>query len=331
MRIENSKNAEAKATDWLVKLHAGALDDAVKQDFANWIGKSESNKRAFLRAEKVWTIAGYADQLISTSSRLVNTSAGQPDRFNAIRENWKTALAACFALIAVAYSVMFLNKTHNELPQSEMFTTAIGETSTFTLMDNSVVTMDSNTRLALVYDKDKRKASLLKGRVKLLVTHDKQRPFELTAGNAKVLVTGTEFIVRRGDAVTNISVLSGKVNVSSHHKSTNVLAMKRLEQQEAVSINAEGAISEMPSIDLLRATSWTRGRFHYQNTKFKEVLFDINNAQNKHYVVFDSSINELIVSTDFSKEQIDAFILGFAEVHNLSLNDNLGRIIIHRQ
>lgn len=87
---------------------------------------------------------------------------------------------------------------------------------TYTLPDNSTVTLNYNTVLRYyTKQKNKRQTELLSGEAFFEIQPDKQKPFTVTTKNAKVLVVGTSFNVKINAENTKVSVKTGRVSLSN--------------------------------------------------------------------------------------------------------------------
>ena len=80
--------------------------------------------------------------------------------------------------------------------------------------DGSRITLDSDSRVELAYDADRRIARLLQGAAFFAVAREAERPFIVEAGNIEVAVLGTRFAVDRAqDGTVTVEVESGRVQV----------------------------------------------------------------------------------------------------------------------
>ena len=68
-------------------------------------------------------------------------------------------------------------------PQYE---TAVGERSTFTLSDGSIVTLNTNSELTVHYSDTRREARLARGEANFEVAKNRAKPFVVRAGDGLV-------------------------------------------------------------------------------------------------------------------------------------------------
>ncbi|WP_262422640.1 FecR family protein [Brevundimonas denitrificans] len=91
--------------------------------------------------------------------------------------------------------------------------TAVGERRDIRLADGSLVNLDTDSRIRVVFDQQGRRVELLEGQALFDVTPDPQRPFSVEAAGARVVAVGTVFEVRRRGERVDVTLVSGRVNV----------------------------------------------------------------------------------------------------------------------
>ena len=91
--------------------------------------------------------------------------------------------------------------------------------------------------------------------------------FEVRAGNAAIIATGTMFTVSAyANEPVVVLVDSGSVSVSSD------TATRALTAGQAVLVQLDGALREPSPAELSEATGWTQGRFFVNNRPIREIL-----------------------------------------------------------
>ena len=115
--------------------------------------------------------------------------------------------AAALAIVAVA-SILSLPLG------TSIYTTGVGEQKTIQLADNSVVQLNTNSRLEVDYSSDLRRLSLTQGEAHFDVAHNPQRPFEVLAGQGLVRAIGTAFTVHIRKIDVEVIVTEGTVELA---------------------------------------------------------------------------------------------------------------------
>ena len=78
----------------------------------------------------------------------------------------------------------------------QVYVTQIGEQQTIVLPDQSQILLNTDSRVAVSYQADRRLLTLHKGEAHFDVAHDAKRPFDVYAGGGRVNAVGTAFTVR---------------------------------------------------------------------------------------------------------------------------------------
>lgn len=92
--------------------------------------------------------------------------------------------------------------------------TARGQDRAVRLPDGTTIRLNGATRLDIRYTPNSRSVTLAAGEAYFDVTHDEDRPFEVSAGDANVRVLGTAFDVNRLGGRTDLSVYRGAVRLA---------------------------------------------------------------------------------------------------------------------
>jgi ferric-dicitrate binding protein FerR (iron transport regulator) len=140
------------------------------------------------------------------------------------------------------------------------------------LPDGSVVTLNKGSRLTFrdgfgILSRD----VILEGEALFNVVPGASLPFKVFVGESVVEVTGTSFSVQEKDGEVKVSVISGKVILSS---------AERIEKKISVAANQSGYVltnSELKVEDGLSANvlSWKTGHLIFDQTPLDSALMDI--------------------------------------------------------
>jgi len=77
------------------------------------------------------------------------------------------------------------------------------------------IALNSNSQVQIEFTADKRTVRLLRGEAFFEVAHNKERPFVVIAGENEVTAVGTAFEVRYEPDHIDVTLVEGKVNVTS--------------------------------------------------------------------------------------------------------------------
>ncbi len=158
----------------------------------------------------------------------------------------------------------------------QTFDTRVGERRVIVLEDESRVTLNTDTRIAVAFDKKDRVIRLERGEALFNVAHDAGRPFFVRADGGEVRAIGTRFMVRRDGARLAVTLLEGKVAVRK-----DALAPILLEPGDRVVLGADAvALRDRPQIDTV--TAWQRGELILRDTPVAEAVREMNRYSQSH-------------------------------------------------
>ena len=122
---------------------------------------------------------------------------------------WRAAAVVASLAVGITLWVFFLSW------QSPMtFQTVVGEQSSFTLQDGSVVFLNTNSKVRIGWLPAERHIELVRGEARFKVARDASRPFTVATSTAAVRDLGTVFNVRAEPLSTQVAVLEGQVEVT---------------------------------------------------------------------------------------------------------------------
>lgn len=121
------------------------------------------------------------------------------------------ALSLVFVLSVSLSSWLIL---HQRNLAENIYVTSVGEQSNRTLDDGSVVSLNTDSKVEVIYSDQKRKIILHKGEAHFKVSPDPQRPFEVYAGKRMIRAVGTAFTVYLDHDQVKVTVTEGKVDLA---------------------------------------------------------------------------------------------------------------------
>jgi transmembrane sensor len=199
---------------------------------------------------------------------------------NKRRRRWLTGvgIAAGVLLCAIALSVAY-----RFLVSPPEYTTAIGEQRTVELADSSVITMNADSRVQVHLSETHRDIELLHGEALFKVSHDPNRPFRVHTHTAIVQAVGTQFNVYERPNGTLVSVLEGKVAVTSQpgNDTENLTA-----NQEAL-VKPDGTILRLTKVDVTKTVAWRERRLIFQDAPLEDMVYEFNRYNRTTHLTVD--------------------------------------------
>ncbi|MGK5047225.1 FecR domain-containing protein [Janthinobacterium sp. GB4P2] len=257
------------AAQWLVRLHAGALNPDEQQAFQAWRASDPAHETAWKRAELVCsTLASVPPALRQTA----DAAPQSPQR--------RAVLYGLAGLIAVGPALWLASRS---LPWQgwqawqawhPAIRTARGEIRHMTLPDGTQLVLNTDTAIDVRFDDAARRVILHAGELHVATVHDKAvpaRPFLVRSSNGAVRALGTHFSVRQDGSVlaprTQVSVSEGAVEIQPR-ESPSALRKVNAGQQGSFDDVAVAPLSPLA----LHAAGWLQGVLIAERMPLGELL-----------------------------------------------------------
>jgi transmembrane sensor len=232
------------------------------------------------------------------------------------RHSWWYAVAATIA-VAIAGAAWLRQGS-----EVQILATAVGQQRNVTLIDGSVVTLNTNTILETDLTRRVRQLYLRKGEAHFQVAHDRSRPFLVHAGDAVVRAVGTEFEVRlRTDQHVDVVVNEGRVEVQApaapqqaldaRSRPVGLTTVRALNAGEQLSTaSADYAIVPVSQKQLSSELAWREGAIIFEGQPLSQAVSEIERYTDARIVVSDPRVAALRVGGRFRTDDVQGFLDG---------------------
>ena len=220
-RLTPAEDIEQQAADWLVRLDGDRAPSATELDeLKAWMQRSPAHKEQLKRLTQYWHKANLLTELsfpLPGSKRPNGLLANLRYQFRQLFTNsWQatTSLGAALTLsVAVATGLLLVNQ--DGVSGNGIYETRIGEQNTITLVDGSVIQLNTDSHIQVNYEDNQRNIVLMAGEAHFEVAKDRSRPFVVKAGDGMVRAVGTAFTVRINPEALKVIVTEGKVALAA--------------------------------------------------------------------------------------------------------------------
>jgi transmembrane sensor len=343
---------EEEACQWIVKFESDnepSIQDI--QQLNAWLSKSPVHKETLLRLSKTWCNMDIMSGLMVPLGYSLKPKRSKLKSYILRRLPFITGIFRVFnketmtlfrpLILPALIVIMTLNLTFfwpNLMPKlpNNMYTTSIGEHSTHTLEDDSVLTLNSNSQVEVYYTLSKRVINLLRGEAHFDVVSDPNRPFEVYAGNRMIKAVGTAFSVYRLENNIEVLVTEGKVDLAiiestllvkpkifskdkidfnqklspdSIENTATVIASLKAGQSISIPISSyslDTPVVEYAQGDLVRKLSWLDGRLVFAGESLQEVVAEVSRHTPLIIEVMDPELKKLRIGGQFQAGETDA-------------------------
>lgn len=326
-RVAESNAATAGSTDiamedaslWLVRLRGG-FDETRRAEFKTWLHENPRNAQALQEIATFW---GEEDIVAAELAR-------QNMRFAPARV-MRYAAAVVFAI--GLGMLMYVNVPVTEPPPvaavqyEQTFTTALGERSSHTLPDGSVITLNTSSEVRVIYHERDRIVDLRRGEAHFTVAHNVERPFGVRAAGHIVQAVGTAFNVRLQQAgAAEVTVTEGVVQILDAEDSPPAdAALQPVDEWwtrpalsggvtpgQLVLIGAtSNALAEVRQLNpeaLESKLAWQEGSLMFVDEPLRAVLAEFSRYSATEFVLDDADLAEVRIGGYFASGNIEGLL-----------------------
>ena len=317
------------ALSWLSLLHdqPSAADQA---RFSRWVQADPAHAEAYAQAQVMWEmteepaakLAGEDAAALQVLLTAMDAPADLPMRRSLPRWTAGLAVAACLVLMVGVGLGWQPQRWVDDFGAD--YVSAPGQVSTVTLADQSQVTLDADSAIAVHFGNGERHVQLRRGAAFFQVTHTGE-PFVVDGGRGETRVLGTQFEVRLQADGAQVTVLSGRVGV----KAAAELPQQILTAGQRVSYDRTHT-SAPAAVDSENQLAWRQGWLNYYRTPLADVIEDLSRYYPGRIVLLNDQLAAKKVSGSFPSKDPQAVLAALKSVVGFEQYEALGRVIVIR-
>ena len=322
-RVIPTPDQEQAAFAWLSLLHdqPSSGDQAT---FSHWLQADPAHAEAYAQAQVVWELTETPARTLADEDALAlqgYLNVMNRSRRTSVRR-WSGALAtaACLLLMIGVGAGWQPSRWVDDLGAD--YVSAPGEIRTVTLADQTQVTLDADSAIAVDFSRGERHVQVRRGAGFFSVTHTGE-PFVVDAEKGQARVLGTQFEVRLQPHGAQVTVLSGRVGVT---------ADKHAEQQILIAgqqvAYGEGSAEKLQTVDSEAQLAWRQGWLNYYKATLAEVVQDLGRYYPGRIVLLNDELAGRRVSGSFPSKDPQAVLSSLQEVLGFEQHKVLGHLII---
>lgn len=289
---KDARAIEDVAAAWVVKLTSAEMTEAQRGELQAWLQADPEHRRHFRAMQSVWDYAPEPAVAASRDHRRARPAYAVP-----------LAAAAVLALTTLS-ALLYVYR-----PQYELYRTAIGERSTVTGADGSIVNLNTGSQFELRVTQRQRSARLRSGEAFFSVRSDPQRPFKIDVQDAVIEVVGTRFNVRREPEYFSVAVTQGVVRV---RLDASMLARERppltLKAGEQLIYRHDGGAPVLGRASDKPAPDWVSGKLRFERTALPAALAEANRYLQQPIVIADPRLDDVRISGVFFVDRLDEMV-----------------------
>lgn len=313
----------AEAATWVARLHGPNRTRDMELQCLEWQARSAAHRHAFERCTEVWmevpSTARLAGNVPALRRKLADHRQG-----NKRRRKILAVMAFGVLAIATAISIQTL------WPESDEYRTAVGEARTVVLSDGSRMFVNTDTRVSISFDRERRGVQVAGGEVAFDVAKDASRPFVVCAAGSEVVALGTSFSVRLEPSGRetagrlSVTLIEGQVSlrpaaVEDRQGLAPAQAMvmrpgERVQLEKAGSGAATRQKIDRPRLD--QVTAWKRNEVVFDRTTLKDAIAEMNRYSRTPTTLADeAAVADRLVSGAYRTGDNPGFARAVAALH----------------
>jgi transmembrane sensor len=351
---ERRQRTAAEAADWFVRLQSDPSREE-RALFVAWLQESHIHVAELIRVARVHGALGQferwarvasrpappADNIVALPARGDASAPGATARIEVdeLDERRLPALSrpkvrkptlylAAAAIVLVAFAFVLVPKLRGQIIETDR-----GERREVVLDDGSLVQVDPETRLRVKYSTSVRTVFLEHGRALFHVAKNPNRPFFVHAEDTVVRAVGTAFGVERQSQDVVVTVVEGKVAVTSERLASQSAPSSQLGKElptiaggagtsseildrgpivlvtdQQVILKRGGSIEPVRRVDSQRELAWAEGRLIFRDDNLAKVVAQFNRYNHVQIRIADPALAVQTISGVFNAAEPGSFI-----------------------
>lgn len=296
----------------------GQVSEQERKKIEAWLDvmKTEDNTDLELSDEDE---ARIFQKLTSNQTTVDDVVAMRPKR-KARLDRWMLRIAASLVIISlVSYTVWYFTAS----PEYQLEVVSKNGIEKIILNDGSLVWMHGESKV-MYYEKqsDGARYTTFEGEALFEVVKDEHHPFIVQCGDVKVKVLGTSFSLKTNPEHVELTVLTGKVNLSSSANTEGIDVLP----QEKVIYKSNGEFEKLSTNqqEVASITENTDYNMQFTNNGMDDVIKRIESKFNVSVKLSDKNIRNCQITADFTDQSLEKSLQLITEVLDVtySIKDN---------
>lgn len=316
---------ERTALAWLSVLH-DQPDSGDQATFSRWLQADPAHSEAYAQAQVLWELTEVAGSQLADEDALAlqRYLSAMKVRTSRRLTRWAggVAIAACLLMMVGVFAGWQPARWVDDLGAD--YVSAPGQVRTLTLADQSQVTLDADSAIAVNFSDGERHVQVRRGVAFFHVTHTGE-PFVVDAQGGEARVLGTEFEVRLQPGGAQVTVLSGRVGVTAAQGAPQQI----LTANQQLAYDA-GVTDVVHQVDSQGQLGWRAGWLTYYKTPLADVVADLKRYYPGQIVLLNSQLGTRRISGSFPSKDPQAVINSLQSALGFEQHSLFGRVIVLR-
>ncbi len=353
----DSQAIERAAAVWMAR-REGGLSAEEEQAFERWLNADARHARSYRQLDRAWSRLGQL-RGSAVAARLemeldeLTTPAESPPEFASnhshrrIAPTWLSGAIAASLVWGLVHFAWWRPQQANRL-HADIVATAIGVVRTVNLPDGSVVRMNTDSAIEVLFTPAERRVRLGRGEVFFTVAKNPARPFIVSAAGVDVRAVGTEFNVRLHHDAIEVVVSEGKVRVDDAANGASLLAPAG-ESTAAPAILSAGHRVTIPVVptaprmaaaaapvpvaplEIERSLAWREQKLVFESAPLAVIVAEFNRYNQLQLVVGDPELAPRLFGGTFDANDTATFLELLRTTDGVVSEARRGEIVLRRR
>lgn len=332
-----------QASLWIAKMDRSLTKQEITE-FKIWLSANEQHQKLIIEMATMWdkmdSLESLADLFPTSNNKTRSVKAK-------LKSNqWLFAMAA--SVVFALFVTLITDNGLSDLLHSEQefvrYETAVGESSTIYLPDNSKVLLNTNSILLVRYTDDFRLLELQRGELHVEVAHDKSRPLSVVANHKIIQAVGTAFSVQVSELEIELIVTEGKVIVGELAKEqranettlaipASALAVSKGEKASLAT--EQRGVDSVVTIDpklITQSLSWRQGNLIFNGETLAQAMAEVSRYTSVKFEIADEELKHMKIAGRFKTGDINGLIGALSHNFNIKVDRvNKSLVVLRKQ
>ena len=311
-----------QASEWIAKLDR-ELSAQEQTEFKAWLATSQSHVDTFTQMAKLW------DKMDALQNLAELFPDEAPVHSQPKKNTWHLAVAASIFMTLCLGLLMQPGQQWIEERSTVMYQTAVGESSTIVLDDNSKVLLNTNSILNVRYTDEYRLLELVQGELHVDVAHDSNRPLSVVANGKIIQAVGTAFNVQVNKYDVELIVTDGKVVIADieEDEALNTESLQLADNIEVAVTKGEKAslkpeeithiVEKIEVNEISDNLSWRSGNLIFKGETLDEALAEISRYTSVKFRIAEPTLHNIKIAGRFKTGDVDGLLMALNSNFNI--------------
>lgn len=343
IEFPDRKVIEQEALDWLIKLDGDEpLTQQELNDLTDWLARSPVHREEINSLNDFWQNNVLTELMVPLACASHHGNSGRLSFLQYwFNQRWQYSVSAAAIVLSftLLLSTMF---SANEMGETNgLYLTGIGKLSHTELADGTVMHLNTDSQVEVVFADDYRNIRILRGEAHFEVAKNREYPFRVYAGDGRIEAVGTAFSVYFNQQEVDILVTEGRVAVAtlnkeqagSPHENNNSaivinketmddfsnsfpVSLGHLDAGQRVladlsdkSLQRLENVKQISNNELKRQLSWQQGLLNFSGESLEHVVAEVSRFTTIEIEIIDQKLKSLSIGGRFKAGEVEAFLL----------------------